>query len=112
MSTATTTCTCSPDVPWDCENCYTAKRDREVISREALAEVRRLKAQGAWLLEHEHTSDDAIPGTDIYNCVCETLMPPTGIALYREALAYASRVLAREQRRRLALSEVRTAAYS
>lgn len=97
MLTATkTTCTCNSALPWYCDHCIQARRDHARYLRIALLEVKSLKAQNAFLESHTHQPGDTIPGTDIVNCVCEVLMPPSGLALYRRALAHAAYKMARE----------------
>ncbi len=100
MLTATkTTCTCSSALPWYCDHCIQARRDHARYLRIALREAQSLKAQNAFLESHTHHPGDTIPGTDMVNCICEVLMPPTGLDLYRRALATAAYTLAAEVKR-------------
>ena len=81
MLTATkTTCTCIPEVPWECVSCYTARRDREQLLKSARNILKGIRIENRCHLEC------AREGHAVRVCRCAGFVRLEGVEMYREAL--------------------------
>ena len=90
MSTATTTesgfistCACIPEVAWDCDSCYTDKRDREYLLRLARDILKGIRT------ENRIQRECARNAHEVGLCRCSGAMRLVALATYREALELA-----------------------
>ncbi|NYI42852.1 hypothetical protein [Demequina lutea] len=90
MSTATrtesgfiSTCNCIAGVPWDCDTCYTDKRDREYMLRISHQILKGIRT------ENRIQRECARNAHEVGVCRCSGALRLKGPAMYREALQLA-----------------------
>lgn len=97
------TCTCNPELPWDCDNCYTARIERAARLKTARRTLAGIRAETRILdacAANAHESS---------LCRCAGAYRLEGVAMYREALALARRELSQA---RASFYELRVAALT